>query len=131
MLVTVCVLAHFHTLYILILNHISGMYRSIVISEDAVTIRDHWMNSFFMVSQYVQVIFDDDPTTQRNDRTEIWLPKPSLIPTSVLHRGKKAVSVVSYPGLLPHINSDCSWEKEKLDSSEKIIFFHWSADQPL
>ena len=72
---------------------------------------DHWIK---MISQDVQVILAVDPTMQGNDGTEKILrytcPNHHWS-TSVLHCGKKAVRVVSFSGLPPHINSPCSWEK--------------------
>ena len=79
-----------------------------------------------MIFQNVRVILAVDSTMQGNDGTEI-IPRYGCSnhhwSTSVFHCGKKAVRVVSFPGLPPHINSPCSWEKRKPNSSENITRF--------
>ena len=68
------------------------------------------------ISQSVQVILAIDLTVQGNNGTQR-IPRYGCLnhqlSTSVFHCGKKAVRVVSCPGLTPHINSPCSWEKRK------------------
>ena len=69
-----------------------------------------------MISQDVQEILAVDPTMQGNDETER-IPRygcPSLIHLIYLHYKKKAVRVISFPELPPHINSPCSWENKKI-----------------
>ena len=69
-----------------------------------------------MISKNVQVILAVNPTMEGNEETVkiSWYGCPNHHwSTSVHHCGKKAVRIVSFSGLPPHINSPCSLEKRK------------------
>ena len=87
-----------------------------------------------MIFQNVQVILAVDSTMHGHNGTEK-IPRYSCSNlhwfTSVLHCGKKAVRVVSFPGLPPHINSPCSWDEGETGLVGENHLLPFSADKPL
>ena len=79
-----------------------------------------------MISKNVQVILVADRTKQGNNRIEKISQYACLNHhwfSYLLQCGKKAVRVLSFPVLPPHINSPFSWEKRKTGQVGKYHFF--------